>query len=173
MLDRYVVSTARSHLVRYQFNQKVAARLIRGRILWLRGRTTSALRDIEENVAEAIALDHAMSLCNVLTQAACPIALIAGEFDTARRYVDLLRERTAPRSLDIWYTYAVCFEAALEMECGNVQLGLDRLQAAMAELRKSGFGHYRTSFLVMRARGLLLLDRGSEAAGAVASHPHL
>jgi hypothetical protein len=34
--------------------------------------------------------------------------------------------------------------------------GLDRLQAAMAELRKSGFGHYRISFLTMRAR----LDRG-------------
>src|SRR5262249_16955162 len=75
---------------------------------------------------------------------------------------------TAARSLDIWYAYAVCFEAALEMECGNIQLGLDRLQAAMEELRRSGFAHYRTSFLMMRARGLLVLDRGAEAGGAVA-----
>jgi predicted ATPase/DNA-binding winged helix-turn-helix (wHTH) protein len=168
MLDRYLVSAARSHLVRHQFNQKVAARLVRGRILWLQGRPVSALDDIAQNVAEALALDHTMSLCNVLTQAACPIALLAGELDAARRYVDLLRERTAPRSLDIWYTYAVCFEAGLEMECGNIQLGLDRLQAAMEELRRSGFAHYRTSFLMMRARGLLVLDRSSAARAAVA-----
>jgi predicted ATPase len=167
MLSRYVASAARSHIVRYQFNQKVSARIIRGRVLWMLGRTESALRDIEENVSEALALDHTMSLCNVLTQSACPVALLAGELDTARRYVDVLRERTAPRALDIWYTYAVCFDAALDIERGNVAEGLYRLQPAMEKLLRSGFGHYRTSFLMMRARSLLLLDRGSDADAAI------
>jgi predicted ATPase len=168
MLDRYVTSAARSQVVRYQFNQKVSARIIRGRILWMRGRTVSALRDIEENVAEAISLDHAMSLCNVLTQAACPVALLAGDFDTAQGYVDLLREHTTARALDIWRTYAVCFDAGLDIARGNMERGLERLQPAMEQLRRSGFAHYRTSFLMMRAHGLLLLHRESDASAAVA-----
>ena len=168
MLGRYVTSSARSQVVRYQFNQKVSARIFRGRILWLRGQVDSALRDIEENVAEALTLKHTMSLCNVLTQSACPIALLAGEFETTQRYVDVLREHTEPRALDIWYTYAVCFDAGLQIERGDVERGLELLQPAMEELRRSGFGHYRTSFLMMRARALLLLDRGSEAHAAIA-----
>ena len=168
MLERYVASVARSQTVRYQFNQKVSARIIRGRILWVRGRTSSALRDIEENVSEALTLEHTMSLCNVLTQSACPIALLAGKFETAKYYIDLLREHTAPRALDIWYAYAICFQAALDIERGDVERGLDRLQPAIEELRRSGFGHYRTSFLMMRARGLLLLSRGTDANAALA-----
>jgi predicted ATPase len=168
MLQRHVADAAQSQIVRYQFNQKVSARIIRGRILWMWGRTESALRDIEENVAEALSLDHAMSLCNVLTQAACPVALLAGDLGTAQRYVDILREYTKPRALDIWHAYAVCFDAALDIDHGKIRRGLDRLQPAMEGLRRSGFGHYRTSFLMMRARALLLLNQVSAAHTSVA-----
>jgi predicted ATPase/DNA-binding winged helix-turn-helix (wHTH) protein len=168
MLSRYAASSARSHVVRYQFNQNVSARIVRERILWMRGRTESALRDIKENVSEALALDHTMSLCNVLTQAACPIALLAGEFGTAERYIDLLRDRTEPRALDIWYAYAICFGAELEIERGNVEIGLSRLQSTMEELLRSGFGHYRTSFLMARARGFLALNQGADADATIA-----
>jgi predicted ATPase len=167
MLERYVTSAARSQLVRYQFNQKVSARIIRERVLWLRGRTESALRDIEENVAEALTLEHTMSLCNFLTQAACPVALLARSFDSAEYYIGLLREHTAPRALDIWYTYAECFSAALDIERGHIQRGLARLQPGMEQLRRIGFGHYRTSFLMTRARGLLLLGRAADANTAL------
>jgi tetratricopeptide (TPR) repeat protein len=167
MLERYVASVARSQAVRYQFNQKVSARIIRGRVLWLRGQTDSALRDIEENVAEALTLDHTMSLCNVLTQAACPVALLAGALETAEYYIELLRDHTEARALDIWYTYANCFEGALEIARGNVQEGLERLQPGMEQLRRIGFGHYRTSFLMTRARGLLLVDRATDADAAI------
>jgi len=121
------------------------------------------LRDIEENVSEARTLDHTFSLCNVLTQAACPVALLALEFDAAQRYVDLLHEHTEARALDIWYMYAVCFDAALEIERGRVELGLARLQPAMEKIHRSGFEHYRTSFLMMHASSLLLINRGTDA----------
>lgn len=167
MLGRYVPSPARSQLVRYQFNQKVAARIIRERVLWLQGRTETALRDIEDNVAEALTLDHTLSLCLVLTQSGCPIPLLAGDHEAAQRYTALLIDCTAARALDIFYTYAVCFEAGLEIESGKVEAGLDRLQPAIEELRRSGFGHYRTSFLMMRARAQILLERYVDAAATI------
>jgi predicted ATPase len=125
------------------------------------------LRDIEENVSEALGLDHTFSLCNVLTQAACPVALLARELDTVQRYVDLLREHTEARALDIWHMYAVCFDAALEIEHGRAEVGLARLQPAMEKLLRSGFGHYRTSFLMTRASGLLLVNQGSDASADI------
>jgi hypothetical protein len=81
----------------------------------VRGRTPSAVRDIEENVSEALTLEHTMSLCNVLTQAACPVALLAGEFATMNRYINLLREHTGPRPLDIWHTYGLMSQTPLEV----------------------------------------------------------
>ena len=167
MLGRYVGSSARSHVVRYQFNQRFSARAVRGRILWVRGRPDSALRDIEENVSEAIALGHTMSLCNVLAQAACPVALLVGELDTAQHYLDVLIDRTGARALDVWRTYALCFGAALDIERGDPEGGLDRLHVAAEWLHRSGFGHNRTSFLLMRAVGLLRLNRATDADAAI------
>ena len=166
MIGRYAASGDRTHMVRYQFNQSVSARIVRGRILWLRGQTDSALRDLEENVTDTLALDHTMSLCNVLAQSSCPIAILAGELDVAARYVDLLHH-TEAQALNVFYTYAVCFEAELIMLRGDVEGGLARFEPALAELQRSGFGHYLVSFLATRARGLMHLGRFDAAGQAV------
>ncbi|MFD1951532.1 ATP-binding protein [Sphingomonas arantia] len=163
MLRLYAVPAPYIEAVRYQFDQRIAARIMRGRILWLRGRTDTALSDITENVEAALALDHTMTLCNVLTVSACPIALLACDRDAAKRYIGILRQRTAARALDVWHTYAVCFEAELAIDEGNVAWALARLRPAMAALERSGFGHYRTSFLMTLARGLTLLGQHDEA----------
>ncbi len=167
MLQKHDDAVTSSQLVRFQFNQKVSARIVRGRILWLQGRIDSALRDIEENVEEALSLDHAMSLCNVLTQAACPIAILSNEYELARRYVSLLHKSTAPRAFDIWHTYAVCFDAEMEIDHGNVENGLKRLSSSIRDLRGSDFGHNLTMFTIAATRGLIKLDRINEAHAAL------
>lgn len=168
MLSRYVAPEGRRHIVRYQFDQRVAARIIRARIYWMRGRADSALREVEETVAEALGLDHTMSLCNVLTQAACPIGLLAGHEAATRRYVGLLRERTAARALDIWNTYATCFEAEAAIHAGDCESGVPRLVGAVAELRSAGFAHYLTWFLSAVAHGMQQLGRTDDALSAIA-----
>ncbi|MBR0695641.1 winged helix-turn-helix domain-containing protein [Bradyrhizobium lablabi] len=167
MLSRHDTSFSASQLVRYQFNQKVSARIIRERILWLRGHIDAALRDIEQNVEEALTLDHTMSLCNVLTQAACPISILAKEYELARRYVSLLHERTAPRAFDIWHTYAICFDAEMQIDHGDVQVGLSQLNSSIKDLRNSDFGHNLTMFTIAAARGLAKLNKLAEAQAAV------
>ena len=116
MLTRYAMVARGTHAVPASSSTSsvIGPHYFQARILWLLGQTDSALRDLEENVADTLALDHTMSLCNVLAQSACPIAILAGDLDAAARYVDLLHH-TEAQALNIFYTYAVCFEAELIM----------------------------------------------------------
>jgi predicted ATPase/DNA-binding winged helix-turn-helix (wHTH) protein len=167
MLGQYDVAANAGDLVRYQFNQASAARIMRGRVLWLQGRFDSAIAEVAQNVEQTVASDHTMTICNMLTVSACPISILAGDQSLARSYLALLLERTEPRALDIWYTYARCFDGELETYFGDAEKGLDRLAAAIAELKSSDFGHYITSFLATQAKGVLKTGDAIEARAAI------
>ena len=109
MLEFYVEPTNRSHAVRFQFDQRVTARVALARVLWLQGFTHRALEEVRHTVAYATAIDHQLSLANFLAEAACTIALLAGEIELADRYIAMLQEQTRAQSLDVWSTYAKCF----------------------------------------------------------------
>ncbi|MGO7733196.1 hypothetical protein ELG72_37070 [Rhizobium leguminosarum] len=167
MLRTYRSTAEQSDLLRFQFNQKMSARIVRDRSLWLLGYPDTALQGVAKNLDETLALDHTMTICNVLTQAACPVAILSQDWDVARRYVDILRERTEPKALDAWHAYSTCYRGEIAIACGAAEEGLDLLVPAMEKLNRSGFGHYRTSFLVSLARAQLALDRPDRAADAL------
>src|SRR5258708_13301388 len=62
MLEHYVAPPNGSHLVRYQFDQKVTARCHKSLILWVQGLPEQAGRLTEDNLAEADALGHQRSI---------------------------------------------------------------------------------------------------------------
>ena len=51
---------------------------------------------------EAIAINHAVTLCNVLAQGACPVAMLTGDLKSAERYVAMLSENAAQAGLEFW-----------------------------------------------------------------------
>ena len=167
MLDRYVAPANRSHVVRFQYDQRITARVTLARVLWVLGRPEQALDEIRCNVAAAEALGHALTLAHVLSDAACPVALLAGDLDAAERYVLLLRAQTRIHALDVWHTYADCFEAELLIRRGQVQAGVRQLKDAIDTLRRSGFVLYLTAFLGSLARGLALADNVRDGLAAL------
>jgi hypothetical protein len=86
MLASYTAPVHRPDTIRFQFDQRVTARATLPRILWLQGFPNQAMRTVQRNVEEALAIDHALSLCNALADAACPIALLIGDLDAAERF---------------------------------------------------------------------------------------
>jgi len=120
----YVEPANRSHAVRFQFDQRVTARVALARVLWLQGLTSRALDEVRDTVAYALAIDHKLSLANVLAEAACPIALMAGELDMADRYIVLLQQETKAQSLDVWSTYADCFRGESLIARGQMAQGV-------------------------------------------------
>ncbi|MCA6117351.1 winged helix-turn-helix domain-containing protein [Bradyrhizobium sp. WSM 1738] len=153
MLASYVTPVRRSHAVRFQFDQRVTARITLARVPWLQGFANQALRCIQINVDEALSINHRLSLCNALVQAARPVALMAGDLMAAERYIKMLLDQTASDELDIWRAYGRCFEGELDVKRGAAA-GLQQLKAGIDELRRARFVQYLTTFLGALAEGL-------------------
>src|SRR5262249_18781715 len=116
---------------------------------------------------EALALSHSLSLGNVLAQAACPVALLAGKFEAAERYIGMFIEQAATNSLDVWRIYGRCFSGMLRVGRGDIAGGVLQLGEAVDELRQAKFVQYLTAFLLAQAEGRAAAQRVEPALLAI------
>jgi predicted ATPase/DNA-binding winged helix-turn-helix (wHTH) protein len=167
MLARYVTPVHRSHIIRFQFDQRLRARCTLALILWLQGFPDQAMRTAQSSVGEASVTDNALSLCNTLAQAACPIALFIGDLAAAERFVAMLLDHSARHALASWHAQGHCFKGALFIRRGDVVIGSQYLRCALDELRKIGFVQRCPAFLGALAEGLAGAGQGAEALVAI------
>jgi predicted ATPase len=146
MLDHYVIPVQRSHIMRFQFDQRVAGRMILARILWLQGFPDQALRTAQDNVEDARRIGHALSLYYAL-EGACLIPLFVGDLPAAERSLAMLLDHSARHAVSRWYAWGRCFEGALLVKRGEVSTGLGLLRAALDDLRETRFVLRYTAFL--------------------------
>jgi hypothetical protein len=138
MLTGYTTPVNSAHIIRFQNDQVVAARRVLAPILWLQGFPDQATRMVEEAVTDAVAKQHALTLCNLLAQSACPLAFLTSDLAAADRFTTMLMEQATRHSLDVWHAYGRCFEAMLLLRQGDFDRGLRRLCAAAGDLRLAG-----------------------------------
>ncbi|HWO03441.1 MAG TPA: BTAD domain-containing putative transcriptional regulator [Methylomirabilota bacterium] len=162
MLSRYVTPAHRSHAIRFQYDQQVAARMILARILWLQGFPDQALRTAQENVEDARAIDHALSLCYAL-EAACLVPLWIADLPAAERSVAMLLDHSARHALTVWHARGRCLNGVLLIKRGEIGGGLPLLRGALEELGETGFVPHHTALLGTLALGLA--GRGEIAQG--------
>ena len=167
MLAGYDATIQRSHRARLQMDQRLAARNTLARILWLQGSPDQAVRTALTNLEDARAIDHPLSLCNVLADAACPIALFTRSLMTAGHFVTLLLEHSAKHSLHVWNALGRVFEAVLLIQRGELIVGLPRLSAALDVLRETGYLQRYTMYLGALAHGLAVGRRPVEALATI------
>jgi len=153
MLANYTAPTQRSHTVRFQFDQKATANITLSRVLWLQGYSDQAMQTVNQNIAYALSINHTLSLCNSLAQAACPVALAVGDLTAAERFVELLIHYTAGNRLDVWHAYGRACRGVLMLNQGDLRSGLPILRAAIEELRDAHFLQFQTAFLGRLAEG--------------------
>ena len=58
MLERYVAPVNRSDVVRFQFDQRVTARITLSRVLWLQGFADQAMRTVAGAIDDALAQER-------------------------------------------------------------------------------------------------------------------
>jgi predicted ATPase/DNA-binding winged helix-turn-helix (wHTH) protein len=167
VLANYTRPVRRSDAVRFQFDQVITARITLTRVLWLQGHVDRALRLVEENIDDAIAVNHTLSISNALAQSACPVSLFAGRLDKAEQYMRQLAGLTAGEGVVIWHTYSLCFEGELLFRSGQSERGLDLLRSGVGQLRAAGFVQHRTTFLRALAIGLIESGQYEEAAAVI------
>ena len=162
MLARYATPVRRSDVVRFQFDQRITAHMTLSRVLWLQGFPDQAMRSIETSISDALAIDHTLSLCNTLAQAACPISLLARDLENAGRFVEMFLRYTERQSQDVWKVYSLGFRGMLFIQRCNYELGITMLSAAVEDLKKLKFVQYQTSFQSALAEGMAGAGRATE-----------
>jgi predicted ATPase/DNA-binding winged helix-turn-helix (wHTH) protein len=148
MLHSYVAPTRGSHVVRYQFDQRVAAGAILARIVWAQGFPEQALRVAHESLDRARAIDHALSINISLSVGMCQVALMVGALDLAEHTIAMLVDYTTRHAFSYWLAWSHAFKGVLLIKRGDLAGGLDILGEALEE-RGAGakFARYHLPFL--------------------------
>ena len=166
MLGRYADPVRRSHTIRFQYDQKIAAHMILARILWLQGFPERARRIARKNVEDARAIDHALSLCNAL-EVPCLVEIWSGDLEAAERAVTALLDHSARHALAVRHAGARCFDGALLIERGAAGRGLELIRTAVDELRETSFVPYYPITLGTLARGLARVGQVARALATI------
>jgi predicted ATPase len=154
VVRQYVTPAGSSVPVRFLLDQRSTALVSLTRILWLQGYADQAMQAAHDCVEEALASDHAMSLCYALADAAAPIALQVGDRAVADRFVTMLLERSANHGLSVWHTWGRCLRATILSNHGDVSSSVLLFRAALEEFRESGFALRYVGFLGSFAEAL-------------------
>jgi tetratricopeptide (TPR) repeat protein len=134
MLANFILSDQRSQeAVRFQLDQRVAARAYFARILWFQGFPDEAMRTARDAVDEAREINHVVSLCYALAVGVCPIMLWVEDLAAAERYIGMLLDHSARYALPSWGTLDRTFEVVLLTRRGDFGPGLRQLRVDFDE----------------------------------------
>ena len=145
--------------MRYIFDQKALARCFLARIRWLQGYPDQAMEIACDVTNEERARGDALSLCQVLVQAACPIGLMVGDLAAVEEFVSDLIELSVRHDWHFWHSFGSCFRGVLTVQRGDLPAGLDSLEEALSGLRNIDFGVHYLYFLCEYASALGLAGR--------------
>src|SRR6266851_5558661 len=152
--SRFATARRPSHIILYQYDQRVILECYYARVLWLQGFGDQARRLTENLVGYARTEDHLLSFLLTLLFAACPIALYVGDFTTADHHVRLAFDLAARHALEVWKDLAQCFEGAVLIKRGDHGAGSQLLQSALGRLPEPTLHHHKNLLLVELAAGL-------------------
>jgi tetratricopeptide (TPR) repeat protein len=88
------VAIPRVALHAYEIDDRISARAILARTLWLRGYPDDARTAAEQCIAEALEVGHEQSTCWAIAFNLCPVAIWRGDFSQAETLVSILLERS-------------------------------------------------------------------------------
>ncbi len=164
MLANFVTPASKSHyVVRFGFDQRIPARIMLARILWLQGYPERAQREVDATIEEARGTGHASSLCYALADAACLIALWTGDLAGADRYITLLVDHSTQLALPAWQPVGRLYRAVLLIRRGAVADGLPKLRAGFQIDAEPLYAWTRTLLLGELAQGLACAGLVDEA----------
>jgi predicted ATPase len=167
MLANYAPPATGAQAMRYIFDQKALARCFLARIRWLQGYPDQAMEIACDVTNDERARGDALSLCQVLVQAACPIGLMVGDLAAVEEFVSDLIELSVRHDWHFWHAFGSCFRGVLTVQRGDLAAGVHLLEEALRGLRSIDFGVHYLYFLCEYASALGLAGRADRGLDAV------
>ncbi len=145
-----------------QFDQRITARSMLARILWIQGYADLARSNAHEGLELSRSTGHALSECFVLANAIIPIAFWSGELATAASMTGLLLVRSREHGFEIWNAFGRSYDAVLQR----------RKDPTVEVPRHSTVGAHLSEMLATFDESLVdeeLLDRGARGTAGWAT----
>jgi predicted ATPase/DNA-binding winged helix-turn-helix (wHTH) protein len=163
VLEHYVAPRDRRHRILFHSDQRMLARAMLARVLWLQGFADQARGTALAGVDDAQASGYELSLCWVLYYAVYPISLTTGDPVAAERAVTMLVRLATRHNVAFWKAVARCLEAKLLIKRGEIANGSALLRAALETCGTNGWTICYPEFLGVLAESLATLGKLTEA----------
>jgi predicted ATPase/DNA-binding winged helix-turn-helix (wHTH) protein len=163
VLQHYVVPTDGRLTAWGQFDQRVLARAMLARALWLQGYAEQAAEQARISLEEAQITNYQLSIVEALRVAVCQIALMTGDLEAAERAVTMLIDVATSRNAPFWAISGRCLRGKLLVMRGEFVAGSTLLRAELDTCERAGWPIWYPEFLCALAEGQAGLGRIKEA----------
>jgi len=167
MLTNFAPAAGRSHYAtRFHFDQRVVARSMLARILWLQGSPDQARRTAESAVEDARAT-NAITMWGALMYGACPVALWIGDLTVVERCAEMLLDYSTRHGLQIFRALGRFFRGLLLIKRRDINDGLSILRAGFDEAVAGLNAIFYVMFLREMAEGFACAGQVADGLAAV------
>lgn len=163
MLDSYVRDERHGSHFRFGLDQRVAGWAFLSRILWLMGNASRARRAAQVAIDEAMALDHACTLCCALVEGSCTVAALSGDAEEVARVSQELNQIAGNHGLDFWGLYGSAFALWAQVFQNPNEVSFLELRSALGKLQDHGFDPAYSVFLSDFANAMIEQGHSREA----------
>jgi len=167
VLGLYEAPKDQRHTILFQYDQRVLARAMLARVLWLQGFIDQANVHARESLEEAIETNNKLTLCWALYYAACPISLMTGDFSNAERTVAMLSDIAVSLNAAFWKIVARCLQGKLLVHRGEYESAADILRPILDARSQTCWASPPPEFLGVFAQALAGFGRHSEARATI------
>jgi predicted ATPase len=136
-VDGYATAITDSHMARFVFEQQASSRGLLGSVLMYLGKPGSAMKAIRQSVEEAIASEHALTICGVLGTTSVPVALHVGDLETAAGWGARLLDTAQQHGYASWIALGRSLEGLLRLRRGDLIEGVEIITAALVGVDRS------------------------------------
>jgi predicted ATPase/DNA-binding winged helix-turn-helix (wHTH) protein len=167
MLDSYTRDERHGSHFRFGMDQRVAGWAFLSRILWLMGNTTKARRAAQVAIDEAMALDHACTLCCALAEGSCTVAALSGDVEEVKCVSQQLNQVAGNHGLDFWGLYGSAFSLWAKVFQDPNAVSFLELRSTLETLQVHGFDPAYSVFLSDFANAMVGQGCTREAASLI------
>jgi hypothetical protein len=167
MLDSYTRHERHGSHFRFGMDQRVAGWAFLSRILWVMGNTAKARRAAQVAIDEAMALDHACTLCCALAEGSCNVGALSGDVEGVRHASQQLIQVAGNHGLDFWGLYGSAFLLWAKVFQDPNAVSFVDLRSTLETLQARGFDPAYSVFLSDFANAMLEQGRTREAVSLI------
>jgi len=165
VVDFYVAPSDGHHPLLFRRDPRVLARERLARVLSLRGYLDRAYAEARTSFEMAQASGAGITVCWVLHDALCPIALARGEVAAAEGAIAAMSDWATRIDAPLWKMMATSWKGELLIERGEFARGIELMSQTLEACEQSGWQMGHAQFLGCLAKGLAGLGDFDEAVG--------